>query len=138
MKKTKIIYWVFTSLVILLMGVGAIPSIIGAKDSVALISEHLGYPHYFVAFTGVAKLLGCIALLIPGYSRIKEWVYAGFTYDLSAAIYSFISVKDPVSQWFPLIIGLGLIAGSYIYYHKLKKMKAIADGNYQSTILVKS
>ncbi|MDI3320196.1 DoxX family protein [Pinibacter soli] len=132
MKKTKIIYWIFTVLVLLLMGVGAVPSIIKSEDSVKLIHDHLNYPVYFVPFTGVAKLLGCIALLVPGYPRVKEWAYAGLAFDLMGAIYSFICVGDPASGWFPLVIGLACIAGSYIYYHKLRKLKAASNGTSYS------
>jgi len=41
-----------------------------------------------------------IALLIPGYPRIKEWVYAGFVYDLTGAIYSGLAMGDPVPYGF--------------------------------------
>ena len=132
MKKTKIIYWIFTVLVLLIMGVGAIPSIIKSQDSIKLIHEQLGYPEYFVPFIGVAKLLGCIALLVPGYPRIKEWAYAGLAFDLMGAIYSFICTHDTVSDWFPLIVGLGCIFGSYIYYHKLRRLKAASNGTSYS------
>jgi uncharacterized membrane protein YphA (DoxX/SURF4 family) len=132
MKKTKIIYWIFTALVLLLMGVGAVPSIIKTEDSVKLIHDHLGYPVYFVPFTGVAKLLGCIALLVPGYPRVKEWVYAGLAFDLSGAIYSFICMGDPLAQWIVLVPGLACIAGSYIYYHKLRRLKAASNGTSYS------
>lgn len=132
MKKTKIIYWIFTVLVLLIMGVGAIPSIIKSASSVQLIHEQLGYPEYFVPFTGVAKLLGCIALLVPGYPRIKEWAYAGLAFDMIGAIYSSISLEGFAPGILILFVFLGIIAGSYIYYHKLKRLKGASNGTSYS------
>lgn len=132
MKKTKIIYWIFTALVLLIMGVGAIPSIIKTEDSVKLIHEQLGYPEYFVPFIGVAKLLGCIALLIPGYPKVKEWAYAGLAFDMTGAIYSSIVLGGFSAGILILFVFLGIIAGSYIYYHKLKRLKGASNGTSYS------
>ncbi|HZG18255.1 MAG TPA: DoxX family protein [Candidatus Bathyarchaeia archaeon] len=129
MKKTNIAYWVFTGLLSALMIMGAIPDILMVPDAVTMITEHLGYPAYFLPFIGVAKLLGAIAILIPGFPRIKEWAYAGFTYDLIAAIYSMIAVGDPIGTWSPVLIGFVLIASSYILHHKRRKAAALQLGH---------
>ncbi|NEW05641.1 DoxX family protein [Paenibacillus sp. SYP-B3998] len=121
MKKTIIIYWIFTGLLAALMVLGAIPDIMSVPDAVALFN-HLGYPAYLLPFIGFAKLLGVIALLIPGYPRIKEWAYAGFVIDLTGAMYSSISVGDPASGWMLFFIGYLLIACSYVYYHRKLKI----------------
>ncbi len=127
MKKTRIIYWIFTILLAIFMFCSAIPSMMNTADSVALVVNHLHYPAYFLMLTGIAKLLGVIAILVPGFPRLKEWAYAGFTFDLVAAVYSMIAIGDPPSQWLPLIIGFILIFGSYIFYHK--KLKAGLSDN---------
>jgi hypothetical protein len=86
----------------------------------------LGYPIYFVPFIGVAKVLGVIAILIPGYPRIKEWAYAGLTFDLIGATYSILCVPpQPGGSPYFMIIPLLLAALSYTYYHK--KLKASAE-----------
>jgi hypothetical protein len=125
MKKTKVIYWIFTGLLAALMLVSSIPDILMVPDAVEFIVNHLGYPKYFLPFVGVAKFLGVVALLIPGFPRLKEWVYAGFVYDLSGAMYSGLAVGDPVLQVLPILIGFALIAGSYIYHHKRLKEKSL-------------
>ena len=44
----------------------------------------LGYPMYFIQLFGIGKLLGSIAILIPGLNKtIKEWAYAGLFFDLT-------------------------------------------------------
>lgn len=118
MKSTNIIYWISTGLVSALMTLSAIPDIIKVPDAVEMVTKHLGYPSYFLPFIGVAKLLGSIAILVPGFPRIKEWAYAGFFFDLIAAVYSSISVGDSVGKWAPIFVGFALVGCSYIYHHK--------------------
>ena len=48
---------------------------------------HLGYPTYL------------LAALVPGFPRLRECAYAGLTFDLSGALYSYLSVGDPASTW---------------------------------------
>jgi len=103
-----------------LMGIGSIPNMLSSKESVELFT-HLGYPLYIIPFIGAAKFIGSIVILIPGFNRLKEWVYAGFVIDLSGAMYSMIRVGDPPSAWFFFIIGLAIIFGSYIFHHKKLK-----------------
>ena len=118
MKKTNTIYWVATGLLAALMTLSAIPDLLSVPDAVTMVVGHLHYPAYFLPFIGVAKLLGAIAIVIPGFPRIKEWAYAGFVFDLVAAVYSSIAVGDSADKWAPIFIGLLLIAVSYVYYHK--------------------
>lgn len=121
MKRTTVVYWIFTGLLAVLMLVSSIPDIMVVPQAVDMVSTHLGYPRYFIPFIGVAKLLGVIALLVPGFPRIKEWAYAGFVFDLTGAIYSSIAVGDPPGAWLPILTGYGIIAGSYIFHHKKLK-----------------
>ena len=96
----------------------SIPNILSVPQAVDLVITHLGYPTYFLPMIGAAKFAGAIAILIPGFPRIKEWAYAGLIYDLSAAIYSAISVGDTADKWSPIFVLIILIASSYIYHHK--------------------
>ncbi|CEG31983.1 DoxX family protein [Peribacillus simplex] len=135
MKKTKIIYWIFTGLLVALMVLGSIPDIMSVPDAVALFN-HLGYPTYLLPFIGIAKLLGVVAILIPGFPRIKEWAYAGFVFDLTRAMYSSISVGDPASGWLIFIIGYILIAGSYIYHHKILKSASSGTSSNKNSLTI--
>lgn len=118
MKKVKITYWITTGLLAAMMLLSAIPGIMGSPDSVAFFRQ-LGYPDYLLMFLSIAKLLGAIVVLIPGFPRLKEWVYAGFTYDLIGAFYSCIAIGLPIVGCIPILIGLALVAASYIMHHKL-------------------
>ena len=132
MKRTNILYWVFTGLLCLLMLFSAIGSLVAPAQGLELF-KHLGYPAYLLAFLSVAKLLGVLAILVPGFPRLKEWAYAGFVFDLAGAMYSGIAVGDPASQWLPDLIGFALIACSYIFYHKKLKSGSIIIKNRPAT-----
>jgi len=126
MKRTKILYWVFTGLLSAFMLFSAIPDIIVIKDAIDLVSGHLGYPKYIIPFLGVAKLLAAIAIIIPGFPRIKEWAYAGLVYDLAGATYSSIAMGDPFmgpqGGWIFMILPFTVLALSYTFYHKKQKL----------------
>jgi hypothetical protein len=117
MKKTTILYWVFTGLFSAFMLFTAIPDILMSPDAVTFIIS-LGYPKYLIPFLGVAKVLGSIVILIPGFPRLKEWAYAGLFIDLVGATYSNICVSgaDPGLLFMVLPFGLGTL--SYIFYHR--------------------
>jgi len=117
MKKTNILYWTFTGLFAAVMFFSAIPNILVTAESVDFISK-LGYPTYIIPFLGVAKLLGAIAILVPGFPRLKEWAYAGLFFDLLGAAYSGIMVDGLQPQMAGMLIFFGLAALSYIYFRK--------------------
>jgi hypothetical protein len=123
MKKIKITYWVFTGLTAAMMGIGAIFDAISAPEAVEYVTR-LGYPAYLVPFLGVAKLLGIIAILVPGSPRIKEWAYAGLIFDLIGALYSHIAAGDSPAKWAAIVVPILLVTGSYIFYHKLTKISS--------------
>ncbi|EGK13184.1 hypothetical protein HMPREF9374_1001 [Desmospora sp. 8437] len=64
--------------------------------------------------------MGVIAILVPGFPRIKEWAYAGLTFDLAGATYTFIAIGSPQPV---MILGFLVIAGSYVGYQNLRKIK---------------
>jgi hypothetical protein len=59
---------------------------------------NLGYPLYFMTIIGTAKLLGVIAVLVPGQPLLKEWAYAGLTFNLMGATLSHAFSGDPFSH----------------------------------------
>jgi uncharacterized membrane protein YphA (DoxX/SURF4 family) len=117
MKKIKTAYWIITILFAGFMTFTAIPEILKVPDAVVFMRQ-LGYPDYFNRFIGVMKILGCIAILIPGYPRIKEWAYAGLAFDLLGAVFSLTaSFGFEVSELF-LLLPIVFLILSYSLYHK--------------------
>ena len=119
MKRTKVLYWIFTILFSAFMLWSAIPGIEPTKQSADFLNGYLGYPIYFIRFISLAKVLGAIAILIPGFARAKEWAYAGLFFDLAGAIYSVIAVAKTVDPGVAVIcipVLLGVL--SYIFWKK--------------------
>jgi DoxX-like family len=120
MKRTNSIFWIITILFSAFMLFSAIPEIRLTAEA-KLFMNHLGYPDYFNPFIGVLKILGVIAILVPGYPRITEWAYAGFFFDLTGATYSQIATDGFLPQiGFMLIVYIFWLV-SYIYFHKRLK-----------------
>jgi uncharacterized membrane protein YphA (DoxX/SURF4 family) len=68
------------------------------REEVVANPVHLGYPAYFATILGVWKLLGAIAVVVPGWPRLKEWAYAGFFFDPHGAAASRAFAGDGVAE----------------------------------------
>jgi hypothetical protein len=111
----SLIRWAVTGLAATLMTLSALPDVLCSPGAVTVFS-HLGYPPYLLPFLGTAKMLGVVAVVAPVRTHIKEWAFAGLTFDLTGALYSHLSVGDSPAVWLPALIGLTLVAGSYVTY----------------------
>ena len=83
-----------TALFCLVMTADGVTSLLRIEQQQAIM-EVLGYPPYLMTLLGILKLLGVVALLAPGFARLKEWAYAGFSFDLIGAAFSFAAAGDP-------------------------------------------
>ena len=92
-KRNKIIYWIATALLAFGMLVSGLQQILQAKEMTGMVA-HLGYPLYFMDILGVWKILGVIAILIPGFKLVKEWAYAGFFFAMTGALISHLAIGD--------------------------------------------
>ncbi len=117
MKKTKIIFWIITGLFSAFMIFSAINDILMFSEPIT--KGMLGYPAYIIPFIGCAKLLGTIAILIPGFPRIKEWAYAGLFFDIAGATYSAIAVGGFTPGILFMVVLIGFLFTSYFCYHKI-------------------
>lgn len=97
----RIWYWITTGLLVFGMVAGGTGQILQAKFN-ADGMVHLGYPMYMMPILGTWKLLGVVAILIPGYGLLKEWAYAGFFFLLTGGVVSHIVVGDPFGAWMPV------------------------------------
>src|SRR5664279_5253320 len=124
MKKAKILYWIFTILFMIFMLISAASALFPNPQGIAMM-KHLGYPYSVLTLLSILKILGIIAILMPGFPRLKEWAYAGFTFDLIGATFAGLSAGDPIIQWLPVLLGLVFIFGSYILYHRIKNQSVV-------------
>lgn len=118
MKKEKILFWTSTTIIALFEGL--MPALTSQTELAKEGIRHLGYPEYFGNALVVFKVLGVLTLILPqAPKRIKEWAYAGFTFDFLFATISHGSVDGINGQtFFPLVV-LAILMVSYFYYHKL-------------------
>jgi len=121
-KTINILYWVFTILFAALMIYSAYGSILVNEEAKTLIHDQLGYPVYFIPFTGYTKLIGSIVILIPGLRTIKEWAYAGLFFDLVAVVYSSIALAGSVDPMMAFML-VWFVPGILSYFFWKKKMK---------------
>lgn len=111
------IRWIVTGLMAALMLLSAVPDVLQIPGAL-MVFKHLGYPPYLLPFLGTAKIAGVIVVLLPGLERVKEWAFAGLTFDVSGALYSHHSVGDPPSAWLAAAIALFLVGSSYVAYRR--------------------
>ena len=126
-KKNKIIYWISTIWLALAMLASGLQQIFQTKGFVDII-VHLGYPLYFMYILGVWKMLGVIAILIPKFSLLKEWAYAGFFFAMSGAVFSHIASGDSMNEIFPSLVLLILTLVSWYFRPADRKIIPIAIG----------
>lgn len=125
-KATKITYW--TATLIMFVFEGVMPALTSHTQVAVEGIRHLGYPDYFRVMLTVFKVAGALALILPFITgMIKEWAYAGFSFTLIAAFVSHLAVDGfGIQTVLPLFV-LGILAASYITYHRLHKNRRAAD-----------
>jgi DoxX-like family len=95
-------YWAATAFLLFNVLAGAIAELVQRQDNVEGML-FLGFPLYFMLILGVWKVLGSIALLAPGFPRLKEWAYAGIFFTMTGAAISHTVSGD--AAWHMLYTG---------------------------------
>ncbi|WP_192349729.1 DoxX family protein [Algoriphagus sp. Y33] len=116
--KNKIIYWVATGLVSLMMLFSAYAYF--SDPSVSEGFASMGFKDFFRIELGIAKLIGALVLLIPAVPKlIKEWAYAGFGITFISAFIAHSANGHPVNTLAMPLIALGLLVISRIFLEKI-------------------
>jgi DoxX-like family len=115
MKKHKIIFWTTTTFLFLFEGLMPLSTLLFMQQYITAGTKPLGYPDYFAVSLIIAKVLGATALLVTRLPRrVREWAYAGLTFNMLFAVISHLCVDGPqFVSFFPLII-LAVLATSYV------------------------
>jgi hypothetical protein len=108
-----------TGLFALMLAVSGALYLVGPAPIVAGI-HRLGYPDYFRPLLGIAKIAGAAALVFPGLRVLREWAYAGFTFDLIAAIASHVLSGD-ARHAAPAVFALALLGVSYSLRRQMQR-----------------
>jgi hypothetical protein len=120
-KKNKIIFWVATTIIVLWEGVMPLGTLLFASQYVTAGTKPLGYPDYFAYTLIICKALGVIAIAYPkAPAKLKEWAYAGLTFNLIYAFISHTCVDKNIGFMLMPLVFLGILAVSYVYNNKIR------------------
>lgn len=120
MKKNKTIFWIATIIIVLWEGLMPLGTVLFAPEYVNAGTKPLGYPDYFAYTLIICKILGVIAIASPRTpDRIKEWAYAGLTFNLIFAFISHACVDRNIGYMIMPLVFLGILAISYVYSRKI-------------------
>jgi DoxX-like family len=111
MKTLRILYWIVTGLLCLLMVFAAF-NYIFKHELIVDVFRKLGFPTYIIYPLAAAKMLGVAAILTKRSKRLKEWAYAGFFFNFLLALSAHINANDGINA-LPAAICLVLLIGSY-------------------------
>lgn len=118
MKTNKTIYYIATGLLTAVM-LFSVSMYFFKHDMIKGAFENFGYPTYIIYPYAIAKLLGLVALWLPGYKTLKEWAYAGFFYAFILAFFAHYMIGDG-EQGTALVALLALVV-SYVFYKRINK-----------------
>ena len=116
-KRTKTIYWIATIWLALGMVSTAAVQLFKGKTGQGGVDmiTHLGYPIYLLTILGIWKILGVVAVLIPKFTLLKEWAYAGFFFVMTGAMFSHIALGDSFNEIWPSLLLLVLTLISWYF-----------------------
>jgi len=125
MKKDRIIFWITTSIIFLWEGLMPLSTLLFMPQYTTAGTKPLGYPDYFAYALIICKVLGATALMIPKLpSRLREWAYAGLTFNLIFAVISHVVVDKNVGFiLMPIVVGI-ILGVSYIFNQKIQSSRA--------------
>lgn len=116
-------YWIVTGLVILWILPSGVIDLIRLPSIVAIL-QRLGYPTYVCLILGPAKLLAVAALIDPRTRLLREWAYAGLTFELLGGFISHVATHDPISIASAPLILLALVVASYMLRPEKLRLQA--------------
>lgn len=117
MKKNKIVYYVATGLLTVLILFSAGMYFFNYEE-VAQMFTNFGYPTYIIYPYAVIKLVGLFAILNPNFSIIKEWAYAGFFFAFILAFFAHYMIND--GEHISALLALLFLVVSYIFNKKIQ------------------
>ncbi len=115
-KKNKIIYWISTGLLTILMLVSASMYIFNNEMASESFIK-LGFPTYIIYPLAIAKILGVIAILTKKSQTLKEWAYAGFFFNFILGASAHLYIND--GEFIPVVVAILFLMTSYKFDKKV-------------------
>lgn len=117
MTRNKIIYYIATGLLTLLMLFSAGMYFFNHEEVAAMFTS-FGYPTYIIYPYAVAKLLGLVVIWFVGNKTLKEWAYAGFFFAFILAFFAHVMIGD--GEQLGAFLAMIFLSVSYVFSKKIK------------------
>lgn len=123
-RKTLITYRIV--LVLLSIGIlaSAVPGVLKLTYAVAHFTGVLHLPEYLLVYISAVKLAGLVILYLPGRPKLKEWVFAGFMFDLTGAWFCNFTATGSFAAALPVLLYIAVLLWLYWLYNKLRALQA--------------
>ena len=110
MKTQKILYWITTGLLSLML-LGSAGMYFFKNADVVMEFEKLGFPTWVIYPLAICKILAVAVILSNKGGWLKQWAYAGLFFNFTLAFFAHVMVGD--GDQFGALIALILLLGSY-------------------------
>lgn len=126
-KGLLVAFWIATALFCIEMLFTAYYEV-GVLPQAAQAFTRLGFPaDFFRIELSWAKVAGVLVVLLPMAStRLKEWAYAGFAFNLISALVAHFSIRDRSAAFVPSTLTSVLWACSYVLWRRLETASGAA------------
>lgn len=116
MKKNKIIFWVSTGLLSLMMLMSSGMYVFN-NAAVSETFTALGFPTYIIYPLAFLKLSGVAVITLTNWKTVKEWAYTGFFFNFLLAFSAHVSIGD--GDQMGAVMAIVLLVVSYVFGKKL-------------------
>ncbi|UYZ57848.1 DoxX family protein [Hymenobacter latericus] len=116
-KATTALYYATTLLFSAFMLMAGIMELLQGPEG-REIMRHLGYPEHVLLVLGAGKVLGALALVQNRYATLKEWAYAGFTFNFLGACAARAAAHDSTMLIVSPLLFLSFMGLSYLLWKK--------------------
>ncbi len=120
MKKNKIIYWIATTLLSLILLFSA-SMYVFKNEMVEQLFIQFGYPTYLIYPLAFFKIAAIIVLLTQKKSFIKNLAYAGLFFEFILAFFAHIMIKD--GGQITALMAFALLITSFLFSNKVYDQK---------------
>jgi DoxX-like family len=106
---------VCTVIMVVMAGIGGILNLAQFQFPLA---QELGLPWFIGIVLGIAKVLGVLTFLTRRFPMLREWAYAGLTFELLGAAGCHILAGISVLHAGPALFDLSFVLASYFLWHR--------------------
>ncbi len=117
MRKTKLIYWIATSLMSAIFLFSA-SMYLFTYEQISVFFINLGFPTWLIYPLAILKILGVVAIVTKRSIFLKELAYAGFLFDATLALTAHLVVSD--GEHIAAILAILFTTTSWFFDRKLQ------------------